>query len=160
MPQDDCRIIFDSNRKEHRDLYQKASSGAGSEEVLVESGQDKTVSDWSSDGRFILYQSTDPQTSQDIWALTLEGDRKPFVFLKTNFNERLARFSPDGRWVAYSSDESGRYEVYARPFQDNLLQARPMAARAASGRSRPPAGFRHGGRPAARNCITLRRMEH
>jgi Tol biopolymer transport system component len=85
----------------------------------VESAQDKSVSDWSHDGRFLLYHSYDPQTSWDLWVLPIEGDRKPFVFLKTNFDERRAMFSPDGRWVAYMSNESGRYEVYMRPFSGN-----------------------------------------
>src|SRR5207244_10894865 len=52
----------------------------------------------------------------DIWVLTLEGDRKLFVYLKTNFDERRGQFSPDGRWVAYMSNESGRHEIYVRPF--------------------------------------------
>ena len=89
-------------------LYQKPSSGAGSEELLlVESAQDKTANDWSADGRFLLYHSVDPQTSDDLWVLPLEGDRKPFVFLKTNFDERRAQFSPDGRWVAYHVERIG-----------------------------------------------------
>jgi eukaryotic-like serine/threonine-protein kinase len=113
---DGSRIAFDSNRKSHDDLYQKLSSGAGSEELLVESAQDKFANDWSADGRFILYQSLDPQTSLDLWVLPLQGDRKPFVYLKTNFDERLGQFSPDGRWVAYQSNESGRFEIYVRPF--------------------------------------------
>ena len=53
----------------------------------------------------------------------MEGDRKPFVFLKTNFDERRAQFSPDGRWVAYMSNESGRYEIYVRPFNGNAPAA-------------------------------------
>jgi eukaryotic-like serine/threonine-protein kinase len=113
---DGSRIAFRSNRKGHYDLYQKPSSGAGSEELLVESAQEKNASDWSADGRFVLYHSIDPQTSRDIWVLPLEGNRKPFVFLKTNFDERDGQFSADGRWVAYMSNESGRYEIYVRPF--------------------------------------------
>lgn len=113
---DGSRIVFDSNRKGVRDLYQKPSSGAGVEELLVESAQNKILSDWSADGRFLLYFSVDPQTDRDIWVLPMEGDRKPWVFLKTNFNERSGQFSPDVRWVAYMSNESGRLEVYVRPF--------------------------------------------
>src|SRR6202022_2698100 len=114
---DGSRIVFGSNRKGPRDLYQKPSSGAGGEEVLVESPQDKTASDWSADGRFILYYSIDPQTAQDLWVVPMvEGDRKPCVFLKTNFDERNGQFSPDGRWVAYRSNESGQMEIYIRPF--------------------------------------------
>jgi Tol biopolymer transport system component len=113
---DGSRILFDSTRKGHRDIYQKLSSGAGTEEILVESAQDKTVTDESADGRYILYHSNDPQTNNDIWGLPTEGDRKPFVFRRTNYDERRAQFSPDGHWVAYMSNESGRYETYIRPF--------------------------------------------
>ena len=113
---DGTRIVFESNRNGRRDLYWKPVSGASTEELLLESGQDKTASDWSADGRFILYYSRDPQTSTDIWVLPLQGDRKPFVFLKTNFDEYRPRFSPDGHWVAYMSNESGRFEIYVRPF--------------------------------------------
>ena len=113
---DGSRIVFDSNRKGPRDLYRKPSSGAGSEELLVESPQIKVASDWSADGRFLLYHSVDRQTGADLWVLPTEGDRKPRVFLKTGFNEVWGRFSPDGRWVAYASNESGRYEIYIRSF--------------------------------------------
>ena len=113
---DGSQIAFDSDRKGLRDLYQKPSSGAGVEELLVESSQHKLANDWSADGRFLLYHSADPQTAQDLWVLPLTGDRKPWVFLKTNFNELFGRFSPDGRWVAYQSNESGRNEIYIRPF--------------------------------------------
>jgi hypothetical protein len=113
---DGSRIVFDSNRKGPRNLYQKPSSGAGAEEVLVESPQDKTVNDWSANGRFILYHSVDPETAQDLWVVPIDGDGKPWVFLKTGFDERYGQFSPDGRWVAYRSNESGRMEVYIRPF--------------------------------------------
>jgi Tol biopolymer transport system component len=112
------RIVFDSDRTGKRDLYQKPANGASSEELLVDSPQSqiKNAEDWSADGRFILYQSQDPKTDWDLWVLPLDGDRKPFVFLKTNFEERHAQFSPDGRWVAYRSNESGTAEIYVRPF--------------------------------------------
>ncbi len=126
---DGSRIAFESNRKGHRDLYQKPSSGAGAEELLVESPQDKIAIDWSADGRFILYFSFDPQTGRDLWVLPMEGDRKPWVFLKTTFNERQGQFSADGHWVAYTSNESGRDEIYIQPF----------AAPAASGAAASPA---------------------
>ena len=90
--------------------------------------------------------------------LPLEGDRKPFVFLKTNFDERRGQFSPDGRWVAYQSNESGRYEIYVRPFPGPSSPAGPTDARAGSGRSRRRAGSIRGGGRTARNCTTLRRM--
>jgi Tol biopolymer transport system component len=113
---DGSRVGFDSNRNGRYDLCLKASNGAGSEELLLESTQDKIPIDWSHDGRFLMYLVNDPQASWDIWALPMEGDRKSFVFLKTNFNEGFPQFSRDGRWVAYHSNESERFEIYVRPF--------------------------------------------
>jgi serine/threonine protein kinase len=128
---DGNRIVFDSNRSGIRHLYLTASGSAGSEELLLESAQNKQVQDWSADGRFISYNSQDPKTAYDLWMLPLEGDRpsadsgrpelvegrKPFVFLQTPFEERRGMFSPDGRWVAYQSNESGgRFEIFVRPF--------------------------------------------
>ena len=126
--------MFGSVRAGARDLYVKASSGAGREERLLESSQVKYAQDWSPDGRFLLYQIADPQTGNDLWVLPLDGDRKPWVFLKTPFAERNASFSPDGRWVAYVSDESGRFEVYVRPFVEPAASApRAGAASDAAG---------------------------
>jgi Tol biopolymer transport system component len=113
---DGSRIVFDSDRKGHLDLYQKASSGAGADEMLLEDGLDKYPENWSPDGRFILYYTFGAPTGFDLFVLPLFGDRKPFPFLQTQFNEVFGRFSPDGRWVAYQSNESGRYEIYVAPF--------------------------------------------
>ena len=113
---DGGRIVFRSNRKGTYNLYVRPTNGASTEELLVESSQDKTPQDWSADGRFVFYLSLDPQTDYDLWVLPLDGDRKPSVFLKTNFSERQGQFSRDERWAAYMSNESGRPEIYVRPF--------------------------------------------
>jgi len=113
---DGSRVVFNSRRKGHLDLYQKASSGAGTEEELLADDLDKHPVDWSPDGRFILFAVAGPKTGADLWVLPLFGDRKPLPFLQTPFNESPGQFSPDGRWIAYSSNESGRYEVYVTPF--------------------------------------------
>ena len=134
---DGSRIVFESNRKGPRDLYLKASNGAGGEELLVESAQNKAAFDWSRDGRFLAYRSEDPQTSFDLWVLPMEGDRKPFVFLRTNFDEHRAQFSPDGRWVAYTSNESGQFEIYVRPFFQGGL---PFAAQGQQVQPAPVSG--------------------
>jgi dipeptidyl aminopeptidase/acylaminoacyl peptidase len=110
---DGIRIAFSSNRKGSADIYVKQSNGAGSEQLLLESDQNK-YANFSPDGRFLLYSTSTPKNQFDVWALPLGGDRKSFVFLNTRFDERVAEFSPDGRWVAYQSDESGRYEIYVR----------------------------------------------
>jgi Tol biopolymer transport system component len=112
-------IAFASNREGPFDLYQKPASGATDEALLLKSDEDKVPSSWSRDGRFLLYTSSGPKTKGDLWVLALAGDKKPFPFLQTEFNERNGQFSPDGRWVAYSSDESGRPEVYVRPFSSD-----------------------------------------
>jgi Tol biopolymer transport system component len=113
---DGSRIVFGSTRKGTVDLYQKAANGTGDEELLLESGFDKYPLSWSRDGRFILYQEIAPKVGGDLWVLPLEGDRKPFAFLQSEFNELAPAFSQDGRWVSYNSDESGRNEIYVAPF--------------------------------------------
>jgi Tol biopolymer transport system component len=114
---DGSRIAFSSNRGGHYDLYQKDSSGAGGETLLFQSGEDKHPTSWARDGRFLLYSSVDAKTKKkDVWVLPMDGGRKPFPFLRTGFNEFSASFSPDTRWIAYVSDQSGRNEIYVRPF--------------------------------------------
>ena len=115
---DGSRIFFHSARKGggFNSLFQKPVTGAGAEEVLFESSENKNVMDSSSDGRFILFSSQSPKTARDLWALPLSGDRRPFVVVQTGFEENGGRFSPDGRWIAYHSNESGRNEVYVQPF--------------------------------------------
>jgi Tol biopolymer transport system component len=112
---DGTQIVFRSQRAAPGDLYQKLASGAGAEERLVASDQPKIPYRWSADGRFLLYHSVDPQTTNDLWVVPM-GGRTPSVFLKTPFREAYGAFSPDGRWVAYMSNESGRMEIYVRPF--------------------------------------------
>ena len=113
---DGTRIVFRSNRTGQFDLYQKLTSGAGAEERVVASDQSKVATSVSADGRFLLYFSIDPQTGTDLWVAPMVGDRTPSVLLKTPFREAYGAFSPDGRWVAYHSNESGRPEVYVRSF--------------------------------------------
>src|ERR1700674_604162 len=109
-------IVFSSSRSGHFDLYQKNANGTGEDELLLKSDQDKIPTSWSRDGRFLLFTSNDPKTQDDIWVLPLDGDPKPVPFLRTESVAREGSFSPDGRWVAYTSFDSGRFEVYVRPF--------------------------------------------
>ena len=124
---DGTRIVFRSNRTGVDDLYQKLASGVEGDELLVTSDQVKTPESWSADGRFLLYRSIDPQTSLDLWVLPMIGNRTPSVFLKTSFREGYSAFSPDGRWVAYESNESGRNEIYIRPFVPPATDSKPSA---------------------------------
>ena len=111
-----AEIVFSANRTGYFELYQKPSSGAGDDELLLETQTSKIPTDWSRDGRFIVYVDILPKTQFDLWVLPLFGDRQPQPFAQTEFNEKQGRLSPDWRWMAYASDESGRYEVYVQPF--------------------------------------------
>ncbi|MBI4479865.1 MAG: PD40 domain-containing protein [Acidobacteria bacterium] len=114
---DGNRIIFPSARGEApANLYWKPADGSGSEERLTTSRNTQNLGAMTPDGRTLVYAETDPKTQRDIWVVSMEGDRKPRVFLQTPFNAGTPRLSPDGRWLAYISDESGKYEVYVRPF--------------------------------------------
>jgi dipeptidyl aminopeptidase/acylaminoacyl peptidase len=95
-------------------LYQKLASGEQDEQKLLTTngGLIKTT-DWSPDGRFLLYAATDPTTRWDVWLVPLDNP-KPVPFARTGFNEEQGRFSPNGRWIAYVSNESGTNEVYVR----------------------------------------------
>lgn len=99
-----------------QDLFIKPNSDSGAEQPLVTTPYTKALTDGSSDGRTLLYTTLDPTTGADVWALPMTGDRKPFPVLRTAFEEQDAHFSPDGRWMAYQSNESGKSEVYVRPF--------------------------------------------
>ena len=97
-------------------LCLRPASGAGKEEVLLASDAAKLVDDWSKDGRFLLFEEVSRRTTTDLWILPLAGARKPSLYLQTAFDETHAKFSPDGRFVAYTSKESGRDEVYVQTF--------------------------------------------
>jgi Tol biopolymer transport system component len=121
---DGQRVAFSANPKApfDFDLYVKPANGTGAEELLVASPPAIAPQSWSPDGRFIVYGNqnptfmNEPAAGTDLWVLPLSGDRKPFPFLQTPFFESQARFSPDGRWVAFVSNESRRSEVYVTPF--------------------------------------------
>jgi Tol biopolymer transport system component len=113
---DGTRVVFRSARKGPDDLFMKDASGAGNDELLFESAENKVATSWSADGKLLLFDSNNLKTRRDIWILPMTGERKPYVFLQTEYQESEAVFSPDGRWVAYRSNESGRDEIYVKPF--------------------------------------------
>lgn len=113
---DGSRIVWSSSREGVRNLYQKSAGGGGNDEVLFKSSEDKIPNDWSSDGQLIVYQTSNPKTKWDLWVLPMSGDRQPHPILQTEFNEHQAQFSPDGKWIIYTSDESGAPEVYVQTF--------------------------------------------
>ena len=116
-PQGD-RIVYSTMLGGVFELFEKKLDGSPAT-LLLRTGESKQVTDWSRDGRYLLYRViTAGQTlNADIWALPLDGDREPIPILRTRFEERDAQFSPDGSWIAYHSDESGKHEVYVQPFQ-------------------------------------------
>ena len=113
---DGRRLVFSQQRAGIFDLYQKPANGAGAEALLLASPETKTATSWSPDGRSLLYTNNSSKAPPDVWVLPMAGDPKPFPFLNSTFHERTTTFSPDGHWVAYESDESGRSEIYVRPF--------------------------------------------
>jgi Tol biopolymer transport system component len=109
-------VLFSSDRSGSYQLYKKPASGA-SDELLIASGMNNSLSqDWSSDGRFVIAQVLDFKTVFDLWALSLSGDQKHFPVARSEHGEREGQLSPDMRWVAYDSTESGRREVWVQPF--------------------------------------------
>lgn len=117
---DGNRIVFGSNRNGVNDLFWTSSNSAGREQPLLSTPQTKYAVDWSPDGRFVLYHSLDPRAGYDLWVLPIDRDRqsaqKPVPVVQTAFDERDGQFSPDGKWIAYQSNESGRFEIYLQPF--------------------------------------------
>jgi serine/threonine protein kinase len=114
---DGLRLVFGHfDPKTVMDLYRKSADGIGKEEVFLRTHLNKAATDWSIDGRFFLYRSPDPKTAMDIWGLRLDTNEQPFPVVRTDADERDAQFSPDHNWIAYQSNESGRFEIYVQPF--------------------------------------------
>jgi dipeptidyl aminopeptidase/acylaminoacyl peptidase len=115
---DGRRIVY-SIQKKRWELYVKDASGSGEAEVLLESDEDKFVTDWTRDGAYAVFASRSAETTWDLWALPMTGDeKKPFPLRKTKFAEQGGTVSPDGRFLAYHSNESGRTEVYVQEFPE------------------------------------------
>ena len=124
-------------------LYEKSASGAGEEQVLAADAG--TPLSWSPDGQFLLYMRTDARSGADLWVLPATGERKPLAVVQTAMDQFGGDFSPDGRWLAYESSESGQFEVYVQSFPE------------AGGKRQvsPPAVPRRGGAPTAGSCHYL-----
>jgi len=134
------QIAFAAHGNRPSNLMVKETGGGDSKLMVPDSGNFQFPSDWSRDGRFFAYSQFDTETHFDIWVLPLTDDGKPFPFLRTQFNEVTMKFAPDGRWVAFASDASGRLEVYLRSFPEGGDEVRVSA----SGGSEPQ--WRHDGK--------------
>jgi eukaryotic-like serine/threonine-protein kinase len=116
---DGTRIAFQCNQTGPYDIYQVPASGTGQPEPLYRSDVVlKYPFAWSSDGKYLIFGQDDKATGWDVWLLPLDGERKPVPYLRTPFQEAGANISPDGRWLAYTSDETGTLEVYVSSFPE------------------------------------------
>jgi serine/threonine protein kinase/Tol biopolymer transport system component len=122
---DGARIVFRTNRNGQTELYAKSAGGGGNEEAVLtnetqhSAGIDSpnlVCSDWSPDGRYVIGSVPQQTTGDDLWLIPLDGDKKPFKFLGPPSDQLHANFSPDGHFVAYTSNESGRFQVYVQTF--------------------------------------------
>jgi dipeptidyl aminopeptidase/acylaminoacyl peptidase len=117
---DGKQISFGSNREGFWAIWQKGVNGNDDKEELVFKEEARTIlqNDWSNDGKYIVYTKTGEKTASDLWLLPLSGDRQPKLYLTTQFDERWGKVSPDGRWLVYQSNESGREEIYVQAFPE------------------------------------------
>ena len=115
---DGKRIVyaFGSHLLDAPELAWEPADGSGERERLHAMDFAQFPMDFSPDGKYILFDDERQDTKLDIWVLPMEDERKPQPVVKTQFNETAAVFSPDGQWITYQSDESGRYEIFVRPF--------------------------------------------
>jgi eukaryotic-like serine/threonine-protein kinase len=115
----DGRVVaFASERGSGLDIYQRPVNQSEPDQPLLKLNVPPIMfpSDWSSDGRYLMYYRTDPKNKNDVWVVPLFGERTPFAVLQSEFNEWQAQFSPDGKWIAYVSDQSGIPQVYVQAF--------------------------------------------
>lgn len=116
---DGTRIVFSTAREGPGEVYRKGASGVDHEETLLKAGTDyRWPSDWSRDGRFIVYIQQGTKTQLDLWLLPTFGDGQPRKYLASEFSEFNGRVSPDGRWMAYTSNETGSNEVFVQSFPE------------------------------------------
>ncbi len=144
---DGNRIAFSSTASGPADLYIKDVRASGPAQPIFRNGNRKILSDWSQDG-FLLYTEIAPKTGADLWYLPSDGggerNANPVKLLQTEFDESFGQISPDGRWIAYVSNESGRYEVYVRSFPSGAGKWQVSLTGTASGTTQQPRWSRDG----------------
>jgi Tol biopolymer transport system component len=112
----DGRSVVYTSRRGAGGIFRKSVSGNEEEESILTVPNTATPLCWSPDGRLLVVRAAGERTGPDLFAIDMTGDRKPFPVVQTPFDEAEAQISPDGRWLAYGSNESGRFEIYLRPF--------------------------------------------
>ncbi|HXW06431.1 MAG TPA: protein kinase [Vicinamibacterales bacterium] len=117
---DGSRIAFASNREGTMDLYIKPVDGSEPERLLLKSDERKVPTGWSGDGAVLLFEQETVTNGWDIWALPMNGSGQPFPVLQSEFNETQAVLSPDGLWLAYTSDETGEPQIYLKGFPEGI----------------------------------------
>jgi Tol biopolymer transport system component len=131
---DSRRVVYSDFPHGPGDIFVKSTSGRESEPLLESDVIFKNPNSWSPDGKFIAFEQPDPETGWDVWALPIEGDRKPIPLIRTSANESGGWISPDGGWIVYSSDESGRPELYVESFPQPSARV-PLTGSGTSGTS-------------------------
>ena len=117
---DGSQVAFGSLRAGKWGLYRKQSNNAASDERLIESDAQLLPVSWAPDGQSIVYESSPPLTASDLWTLPLTGNGKPAQIVHTQFVESRGQVSPDGKWLAYDSTETGRTQVYVQAFPSGV----------------------------------------
>jgi Tol biopolymer transport system component len=125
---DGSAFIVNLTKGQGLDLYRKPNDSTSAEELLLADERVKMPVSVSRDGRFLLYDTVSTETGGDIWVLPLDAPAKTAPFIRTSYFERFAQFSPDGKWVAYASDDSGTTEIYLRAFPGGQTQVRVSAS--------------------------------
>jgi eukaryotic-like serine/threonine-protein kinase len=115
---DGKRIAFESGRAGTHHLFVRAADGSGEDRQLTTGEKHHYLNDWSPDGKVLLFDEFDLDTGADLWVVDVDGNAPPRPFLRTPFAEKQAAFSPNGKWIAYVSNETGLNEVYVRAFPD------------------------------------------
>ena len=113
---DGQQVAFATGEGGVSDIFLSPAAGQNERKELLRTGESKGLNDWSRDGRHLVFISTNPETKSDLWVLPMTPGAAPVPYLRTSFEELQGQVSPDGRWLAYTSDESGRWEVYVQSF--------------------------------------------
>jgi Tol biopolymer transport system component len=113
---DGTRVVYGSTTAGPENLFWRSADGSGKPERLASSGFQESPGTWTPDGTTLLFMQQSAANGYDLWTLSVNGERQPRPYLQTASNEQYPDLSPDGRWLAYASDQSGRGEVYVQPY--------------------------------------------